>query len=139
MTLAAFKTRRPEQCELSFLDAGFPAPSFERSQRKDVHHPELPFSSDQPGPVARAHDVQSGKSCGSRRWSFGGIFKQLYLSSAPRHGKVVLSFPGRYDYTPSPGYLGDDTFTLKICGVVNGGFEGCADLLFSVNVVPPGI
>src|SRR6266566_5860124 len=61
MTLAAFKTRRPEQCELSFLDAGFPAPSFERSQRKDVHHPELPFSSDQPGPVARAHDSSIGQ------------------------------------------------------------------------------
>ena len=61
------------------------------------------------------------------------------LRAAPRRGKVVLSFSGRYDCTPSPGYLGDDTFTLKICGVVNGGFEGCADLLFSVNVVPPGI
>ena len=91
------------------------------------------------GPWPAHMTVQSGKSCGSRRWSFGGIFKQLYLASAPRRGKVVLSFSGRYDCTPSPGYLGDDTFTLKICGVVNGGFEDCADLLFSVNVVPPGI
>jgi len=89
-----------------------------------------------PWPVRMA--VQSGKSCGSRRWSFGGIFKQLYLASPPHHGKVVLSFPGGYRYFPSPGYLGDDTFTLKICGALNGGFEGCADLLFSVTVVPPG-
>jgi hypothetical protein len=58
--------------------------------------------------------VQSGRSCGSRRWSFGGILKQLYLASAHRHGKVFLSFPGGYRYVPSPGYLGDDTFTL-IC------------------------
>jgi len=90
------------------------------------------------GPWPAHMTVQSGKSCGSRRWTFGGIFKQLYLASAPRHGKVVLSFPGGYRYVPSPGYLGDDTFTLKICGVLNGGFEGCADLLFSVTVVPPG-
>jgi hypothetical protein len=82
--------------------------------------------------------VQSGKSCGSRRWTFGGILKQPYLARAPRHGKVVLSFPGGYRYVPSPGYLGDDTFTLKICGALNGVFEGCADLLFSVTVVPPG-
>jgi hypothetical protein len=82
--------------------------------------------------------VQSGKSCGSNRWTFRGILKQLYLASAPRHGKVVLSFPGGYRYVPSPGYLGDDTFTLKLCGAVNGGFEGCADLLFSVTVVPTG-
>jgi len=90
------------------------------------------------GPWPAHMTVQSGKSCGSRRWTFGGIFKQLYLASAPHHGKVVLSFPGGYRYVSSPGYLGDDTFTLKICGVLNGGFEGCADLLFSVTVVPPG-
>jgi len=51
------------------------------------------------------------------------------------HGKIVLSAPGGYRYFPSAGYLGGDTFTLKLCGTANGGFEGCADLLFSVNVV----
>jgi hypothetical protein len=89
------------------------------------------------GPWPARMTVQSGKSCGSRRWTFSGTLKQLYLASAPRHGKVVLSFPVGYRYVPSPAYLGDDTFTLKICGVTNGGFEGCADLLFSVTVVPP--
>jgi hypothetical protein len=90
------------------------------------------------GPWPAHMTVQSGKSCGSRHWRFGGILKQLYLASPPRHGKVVLSFPGGYHYFPAPGYLGDDSFTLKICGTVNGGFEGCADLLFGVNVVPSG-
>lgn len=59
-------------------------------------------------------------------------------ASPPHHGKVVLSFPGGYHHFPAPGYLGDDSFTLKICGTVNGGFEGCADLLFGVNVLPSG-
>jgi hypothetical protein len=102
--------------------------------------PRFNFRVTSQGPWLAHMTVQSGKSCGSRRWSFGGIFKQLYLASPPRHGTVVLSFPGGYHYFrfPAPGYLGDDSFTLKICGTVNGGFEGCADLLFGVNVVPSG-
>jgi hypothetical protein len=81
--------------------------------------------------------VQFGKSCGSRRWTFRG-----HLQTAPSCGRGPprqsrSRFPGGYRYAPSPGYLGDDTFTLKICGVVNGGYEGCAGLSFSVSVVPP--
>ncbi len=81
---------------------------------------------------ARAAAVAVGALVAS---SSSSIFRALPATAR----SFSVSFPGRYDYTPSPGYLGDDTFTLKICGVVNGGFEGCADLLFSVNVVPPGI
>jgi hypothetical protein len=88
--------------------------------------------------VARADDRSIGQKLRQPPLDVSGHLKQLHLASAPRHGKVVLSFPSGYRYVPSPGYLGDDTFTLKICGVVNGGFEGCADLSFSVNVVPPG-
>jgi hypothetical protein len=84
----------------------------------------------------RAHmTVQSGKSCGSGYWNTGGTLKKLYLASAPSRGKVELSFPGKYRYLASSGYVGGDSFTLKICGSTVGGFEGCADLLFSVNVV----
>jgi hypothetical protein len=100
--------------------------------------PRFNFRITSQGPWPAHMTVQAGSSCGSRRWTFGGILKRLYLASAPRHGKVVLSFPGGYRYVPSPGYLGDDSFTLKICGVMNGGFEGCADLLFSVTVIPLG-
>jgi hypothetical protein len=79
--------------------------------------------------------VESGESCGTRHWTFTTIApKRLYLASAPKHGRVVLSAPGGYRYFSSGGYVGDDNFTLKLCGTLNGGFEGCADILFSVSV-----
>lgn len=65
--------------------------------------------------------------------------KGLYLTVAPRHGKVTLKFPGTYRYFPAVGYVGDDTFTLRICGTYNGGYEGCTNLLFNVNVVNGGV
>src|SRR5258705_1934278 len=105
---------------------------------KECSIPQFRFRVTSQGPWPAHMTVQSGQSCGSRHWRFGGIFRQLYLASPPRHGKVVLSFPGGYRYFPAPGYLGDDSFTLKICGTMNGGFEGCADLLFGVIVTPSG-
>ena len=94
---------------------------------------EFRFTSQGPWPARMT--VQTGKSCGSRNWQTSGTLKRLSLVSAPRHGTLQLSFPGRYRYSPSSGYVGDDTFTLKLCGSTLGGMEGCADLLFSVNVV----
>jgi len=60
------------------------------------------------------------------------------LRALPATARWFSSFPGGYRYFPAPGYLGDDSFTLKICGTMNGGFEGCADLLFGVIVTPSG-
>ena len=80
--------------------------------------------------------VQSGKSCGSRSWFTGGMLKRLYLVNNARHGRVTLAFPGTYRYFPSPGYVGDDSFTLKICGAGSAGVEGCTEVVFSVSVVP---
>jgi hypothetical protein len=83
--------------------------------------------------------VQSGKSCRGRQWYFsdsaGTSGKGLFLKAAPHHGKVVLTFPGTYRYIPASGYVGDDAFTLRICGTSAEGRDGCADLLFSVKVV----
>lgn len=95
------------------------------------------FSSEGPWPVNMT--VQTGKSCGSRQWHFAAMAKALYLKTAPHHGKVVLNFPGTYRYFPSAGYVGDDSFTLRICGTAPGGHEGCADLLFAVKVVSGSI
>jgi hypothetical protein len=94
------------------------------------------FTSQGPWPAHMI--VQSGKSCGSRTWRTPGTLKRLSLASAPGHGKVTLSFPGEYRYFPSSGYVGDDTFILKLCGSTITGFEGCSDVLFSVKVVPAG-
>ena len=80
--------------------------------------------------------VRAGESCGSRRWRFGSTApSKLFLLAAPKHGRVVLSAPGGYRYFPAAGYVGTDAFTLKLCGTKNGGYQGCANLLFNVDVV----
>jgi hypothetical protein len=87
--------------------------------------------------------VQSGKSCRGRQWYFfesaGMSGKGLFLKAAPHHGKVVLTFPATYRYIPAAGYVGDDAFTLRVCGNSADGRESCADLAFSVNVVAGSI
>ena len=97
------------------------------------------FNFNSPGPWQAYMRVQSGKTCGSRNWTTGGVLKGLYLASNARHGKVSLTFPGTYRYFSSPRYLGDDSFTLKICGAGRAGDEGCTDILFSVSVVPGSV
>jgi len=102
----------------------------------DCSIPYFSFNITSEGPWPAFMTVKSGKSCGSRRWSFTTIApKRLYLAAAPQHGRVTLSEPGGYRYSSSPGYVGKDSFTLKLCGTKQGGFEGCANLLFNVSVV----
>jgi len=40
-----------------------------------------------------------------------------------------------YHYTPASGYVGSDSFMLRVCGVKNGGYQGCANIHFDVSVV----
>jgi len=102
----------------------------------DCSIPYFSFNITSEGPWPAFMTVKSGKSCGSRRWSFTTIApKRLYLAAAPQHGRVTLSEPGGYRYSSSPGYVGKDSFTLKLCGTKQGGSEGCANLLFNVSVV----
>ena len=102
----------------------------------DCSIPYFSFNITSEGPWPAFMTVKSGKSCGSRRWSFTTIApKRLYLAAAPQHGRVTLSEPGGYRYSSSPGYVGKDSFRLKLCGTKQGGFEGCANLLFNVSVV----
>lgn len=102
---------------------------------KNCSIPFFPFNITSEGPWAAYMTVQAGKSCGGRRWSFAGSANGLFLKATPRHGKVVLTFPGTYRYFPTAGYVGDDAFTLRLCGTSFEGRDGCADLLFSVKVV----
>lgn len=88
------------------------------------------------GPWPARMTVKAGKSCGSRRWSFGTITpSRLYLADQARHGKVTLSYPGGYQYSPAAGYVGSDSFTLRLCGTKNGGYQGCANIRFDVSVI----
>ena len=72
---------------------------------RSCHIQRFTFNYTGSGPWPAHMRVQSGKSCGSRSWSTGGIFKGLYLTSGARHGRVTLVFPGTYRYFPSPGYV----------------------------------
>lgn len=98
--------------------------------------PYFSFNITSEGPWPAFMTVKSGQSCGSRRWNFSTMVpKRLYLVTSPQHGRVTLSAPGGYRYSSAPGYVGKDTFTLRLCGTKDGGFEGCANLLFNVTVV----
>lgn len=102
----------------------------------DCMIPGFNFNITSEGPWPAFMTVKSGQSCGSRRWSFTTITpKRLYLAASPQHGRVTLVAPGGYRYFSKPGYVGKDAFTLRLCGIKNGGLEGCANLLFNVSVV----
>jgi hypothetical protein len=49
--------------------------------------------------------------------------------------RVTLNAPGEYRYASTRGDAGKDSFTLRLCDTKDGGLEGCANLLFNVNVV----
>jgi len=80
--------------------------------------------------------VKSGRSCGSRNWRFGSTApSMLYIAARPAHGSLTISYPATYNYTPAGGYVGSDSFTLRVCGTKNGGYQGCANIRFDVSVV----
>jgi hypothetical protein len=98
--------------------------------------PNFGFNIASEGPWPAFMTVKSGQSCGSRRWTFTTMVpKRLYLVASPHHGSVTLQAPGGYRYASTRGYVGKDSFTLRLCGTKDGGLEGCANLLFNVTVV----
>ena len=88
-----------------FRDAKIEILKDETLSKNWYHLRNVTFNYTGSGPWPAHMRVQSGKSCGSRSWSTGGIFKGLYLTSGARHGRVTLVFSGTYRYFPSPGYV----------------------------------
>ena len=37
----------------------------------------------------------------------------------PTHGTVTINPNGTFTYTPTPGYIGTDTFTYQVCDELN--------------------
>ena len=108
----------------------------EARAEKNCRIPFFSFNITSEGPWPARMTANTGQRCGSRRWSFGPTTpSRLYLASQAKHGKVTLSHPGGYHYTSTAGYVGPDTFTLRLCGTRNGGYEGCANIRFEVTVV----
>ena len=52
--------------------------------------------------------------------------------SQPKHGKLTQG--GKYVvYTPAPGFAGDDSYTIKICGGDASG-QGCSTVTYNTKV-----
>ena len=103
---------------------------------KDCRLSRFSFNIMSEGPWPARMTVKTGKGCGSRHWTFGPTTpSRLYLLTQPKHGSVTLSHTGGYRYIAAGGYVGPDTFKLRLCGVRNGGYEGCANIQFEVSVV----
>lgn len=92
------------------------------------------FSIASSGPWRMGMTVTSGKPCSSSyQLNFPGT--HLYIASNPDHGRLSLREGGHYTYVPTAGYRGADTFTLKLCGRIQGGqTESCTDLKYVVAV-----
>jgi hypothetical protein len=55
----------------------------------------------------------------------------------PAHGTVALNPDGTYTYTPTTGYIGNDTFTYRICD--NGTPSLCDTATVTVTILPAPI
>ena len=62
-----------------------------------------------------------------------GVFASVVVDQTPDHGQVVVVGTGEATYTPDPGYVGSDTFSLVAIGP--GGPS--APAIFPVDVVAP--
>jgi hypothetical protein len=92
------------------------------------------FAITSPGPWMAVGTIKSGTTCpGSFNSSGPMVFKRLYLAAAPQHGSVRLQEGGRYSYSAKPGYVGQDRFTLRVCGS-DGGVDGCADIQYNMTM-----
>jgi hypothetical protein len=92
------------------------------------------FKLTSPGPWVMTSVARAGQECRSYFRSYGQvIFKKLYLVSAPANGTVRLQSGGYYFYKPKPGFRGEDSFALRICGS-QGGLDGCTDLSMKMTV-----
>jgi hypothetical protein len=74
--------------------------------------------------------TNTGQACG-RQLSFAPD-SRLEIVRQPGHGSVALTGP-RFDYTPSPGYVGPDSFVIRI--VMSE--QAFGEWTFDVSVVTP--
>lgn len=67
--------------------------------------------------------------CGNN-FSAGGqvMFTSASILAMPEHGQLQQTAPFRFRYRASPGFKGEDRYTLKICGTSRAG-SGCATMI----------
>ena len=75
-----------------------------------------------------------GSACTHRFWVSGtSHYTSGAIASAPAHGKLSQSGMLSFRYQPSPGFKGDDRYSLKICGT-DGGGSGCVTVTYNITV-----
>jgi hypothetical protein len=90
------------------------------------------FSITSAGPWDMHIGVRPRANCYSRFTSGGIVFRRLSIVTAPARGRINLRGLN-YAYT-APTSPGSDSFTLRLCGTVQGQREGCTDLRYNVLV-----
>jgi hypothetical protein len=81
-----------------------------------------------------AMQVESGRSCGTavmRNPERNEPTSSLALATPPAHGRVTITQPNRFDYTPAPGFTGEDRFIIT-------GLPSPFRVVVTVTVVQPG-
>jgi hypothetical protein len=82
--------------------------------------------------------IRQGDTCGGYHWQPkpGVVFKGLFVERAPERGKLRLQAPGQYYYVAPTNYVGPDSFTIRICGVLEARpGQGCSSLKYLMNVI----
>ena len=76
--------------------------------------------------------VASGKSCVSGLRFGSVVLERVSLVAPPKSGNVQLVGPG-FRYTASPGFHGDDSFSIEVLGTANK-VRGTSTLRIAVSV-----
>ena len=68
----------------------------------------------------------------------GATFSGPTSGGEPAHGTVTMNPDGTYVYTPSPGYVGDDSFKYQVCAPnPNGGAPVCVEAVVRISSPRP--
>jgi hypothetical protein len=62
----------------------------------------------------------------------GNIFTHLAIAQSPSHGTVTIGASG-FQYKPSQGYRGPDSYAVKICMQGRTG-SGCSIVIFEASI-----
>lgn len=76
-----------------------------------------------------ANAVANGTAAGNDIYAIGATFSK---TSGPSHGTVTLAVDGSYNYTPTPGYSGPDSFAYAITNPDS----STAAAIVSISVTP---
>ena len=98
-----------------------------------VDHYNFVFGSD----AQTIMTVKTGKVCTSGFTFRGGGLQSMQVQQAAQNGVAAVSVQ-RLAYKPNPGFVGHDSFVIKVTGETMGRIvhRGETNIMFNVSVVP---